>query len=72
MVPPRSMPKKPAKKAPKRGRPPKPPEERRTATLGVRLHPDERMELAAAADAEGVTVTQLILAAVRFYRSRKK
>ena len=67
-----SKPKTAKVKAPKvkMGRPPKDPSARRTATLGVRLHPAERDEIQAAAEAEKLTVTELLLRAVRAYRAR--
>ena len=66
------MTKKSAKKAPKRGRPPLPPGARRDASIKLRLHPEERAELDAAAEAEGMTVTRLVLESIRFFRERTK
>ena len=63
MVPPRSMSKKVAKKAPKRGRPPKPPGERRDVNTRLRLRPDEWRAIADAAEAAGETITGFMVAA---------
>lgn len=56
----------PANAAKKRmGRPPKREEDRRTASLTLRLHPSERLELREAAATFGMTVTDFVLVAVR-------
>lgn len=73
MVPPRDMPKKPAKKTLRRlGRPPKPPGSKRDVSLNLRLRPDERARVDAIAAAEGLTVTALVLEAVEHFHARKK
>lgn len=60
-------PKATAKKAAAKrmGRPPKPEGERRTASLKLRLHPEERAELEAGAERLGETLTELVLTSVR-------
>lgn len=47
------------------GRPPKPEAERRTASLKLRLHPEERAELEAGAERLGETLTELVVTSVR-------
>lgn len=67
MVPPRDMPKKLAKKAPKRGRPPKSPDERKSVALSLRVTADEKRLLERAAAAKGLSMTSMILAAVKSF-----